>query len=195
MLKLKALPRAACLAFLCTGPCQAGEASQSIALWWGRSAEDNFTGILLNPFSVHFEDVDILYATYGRRLAGLFDGVELWGEFGVGRRYGDVQGTDAHMALAARWTDPPWDHWLDTTLSLAFVGPAYTGAVTRSEQGKSGTGKSSPVLNYFSPEIAFTLSDRSELLFRMHHRSGVFGLMGGVTGGSTFLSTGLRITF
>ena len=47
------------------------------------------------------------------------------------------------------------------------------------------------------PEITFADPDNKDLefVFRLHHRSGVFGLFDDVVSGSTFLSTGIRIRF
>lgn len=56
--------------------------------------------------------------------------------------------------------------------------------------------KSSPVLNYLSFELDAGLPDgfqESRLLFRIHHRSGIFGLMCPPTCGSNFISYGVRL--
>jgi hypothetical protein len=53
------------------------------------------------------------------------------------------------------------------------------------------------VLHNFSPEITFADPDNKnvELVLRLHHRSGIFGLIDGVSTGSTFVTTGIRVRF
>jgi len=56
--------------------------------------------------------------------------------------------------------------------------------------------KSSPILNYLSFELAAGLPasfQESRVLFRIHHRSGIFGLMCPPTCGSNFISYGVRV--
>jgi hypothetical protein len=55
----------------------------------------------------------------------------------------------------------------------------------------------SQLLNYLAFEIAFTLPEYREwsLVTRIHHRSGIFGLFDGASGGSNFLALGLRYHF
>jgi hypothetical protein len=52
-------------------------------------------------------------------------------------------------------------------------------------------------MHFFSPEITFALPSRPdiELLFRFHHRSGVFGLVNDAFGGSQYGTVGLRLRF
>jgi hypothetical protein len=44
------------------------------------------------------------------------------------------------------------------------------------------------LLHYFSPELTFADPDNKdfEIVTRLHHRSGIFGLFGGVAGGRPF---------
>jgi hypothetical protein len=58
-------------------------------------------------------------------------------------------------------------------------------------------GQSSLVLHYLAPEITFASPDNKnlELVLQLHHRSGIFGLIDDVSGGSTFISTGIRMRF
>ena len=58
-------------------------------------------------------------------------------------------------------------------------------------------GNASYVLHFFSPEITIADPDNKdlELVLRLHHRSGIFGLMDGITSGSTIITTGIRVRF
>jgi hypothetical protein len=52
-------------------------------------------------------------------------------------------------------------------------------------------------MHFFSPEITLALPDRPEveLLLRLHHRSGVFGLVSDAWGGAQYATIGLRWRF
>ena len=52
-------------------------------------------------------------------------------------------------------------------------------------------------MHFFSPEVTFALPSRPEveLLFRMHHRSGVFGVVSDAWGGAQYGAIGLRVRF
>ena len=73
----------------------------------------------------------------------------------------------------------------------------YATSTSDHEVRKSGNGTGTDLLHYFSPEITFANPDNKdfEIVTRLHHRSGVFGLFDGVDGGSTFLSVGFRRHF
>jgi hypothetical protein len=53
------------------------------------------------------------------------------------------------------------------------------------------------LLNYLAFEFVFKLPQvqNTKLIYRLHHRSGVFGLFDDITGGSNYLSFGLRHKF
>ena len=61
--------------------------------------------------------------------------------------------------------------------------------------GEGGT--ASRFLHFFSPEITVADPDNKnlELVLRLQHRSGIFGLIDGITSGSTFVTTGIRVRF
>ncbi|ESR26835.1 hypothetical protein [Lutibaculum baratangense] len=56
---------------------------------------------------------------------------------------------------------------------------------------------STQVLAYFTPEISLRLRqyERAELVYRLQHRSGAFGLFGGVTEGANANALGVRWRF
>jgi hypothetical protein len=56
---------------------------------------------------------------------------------------------------------------------------------------------SQPLLNYLAFELSFTIPQypKASLVYRLHHRSGVFGTFGGVRGASDFYMLGLRYNF
>lgn len=104
---------------------------------------------------------------------------------------------EANAVLVARWMYFPWDHWLDTRLAVG-EGLSYASEVPPLEpRADSDEGDSSRLLNYLSVELEFVVpgTSRWSTYTRIHHRSGVAGIFGGVEGGSNFIGLGVRYTF
>ncbi len=117
-------------------------------------------------------------------------------EIGVGHRFG-VGATEGWVAGFVRYDNFPWNHVLRTTVA-ASIGVNYINTLPASENPPGDPGAArSKLLHYFAPEITFALPDQPqhELLFRLHHRSGVFGLFNGVHGGADAFVMGYRYRF
>ena len=89
----------------------------------------------------------------------------------------------------------PWDRFLDTSFA-AGQGLSYATSPPQIEV-KRHPNDNAQFLHYLMFELAFALPEIPdwELVARIHHRSGVFGLFGGVHGGSNFAALGLRYNF
>lgn len=98
-------------------------------------------------------------------------------------------------AFLVRYHTFPWDQWVDTTLAVGNGISATTETPRRELQ--TDKGKSQNILNYLAVELEFTLPGfpDTSLTYRIHHRSGVFGLYSGVEGASDFYLLGLRQRF
>jgi len=112
------------------------------------------------------------------------------------RRSGVRQDYQEFTAAAlVRYHNLPWNHLLPTTVA-AGNGLSYA---TRSPQIEAdlNAGRSRHLLNYLALELAVAPPRFAgvELVYRIHHRSGVFGLFGGVRGASDFYLLGLRYRF
>jgi hypothetical protein len=88
----------------------------------------------------------------------------------------------------------PRDHRLDTSFAIGD-GISYASKKPKIELDKMG--KTSNVLNYLMLELEFTMprQPKVSLFTRIHHRSGVFGLINNVSGGSNMIVGGLRFHF
>ncbi len=119
-------------------------------------------------------------------------------EIGVAKRFGEETETEFWTAIFLRWRKFPWNHIVKTTIG-ASTGINYATGVSGYELEKAATHDSSGsnLLHFFSPEITFALPehDNVELVFRFHHRSGVWGTFNGVHGGSHFGTVGIRFRF
>lgn len=166
-------------------------------VFYGLYTPDTFSSIFIEPWNKRFENLHYVEANYTRRLLTLWGALDLEVEGGVGMRFGDVHGYAGHAALAARWTDFPWNDSVKTTFGVAFLGPSYVSKFTGSEVKKSAGGKGEHWLNYFSPEITFADPDEpeTEFLVRVHHRSDMFHLLGEEDGSTNFIGVGMRRRF
>ncbi len=97
-------------------------------------------------------------------------------------------------SLNIRWHRFPWNKYVLTTagfgegVSVTTELPSYEDRINN---------KTAHFLNFLMFDITFALPEYPNvaLLLRLHHRSGIFGLISGVRGGSDFFTAGLKYTF
>lgn len=96
--------------------------------------------------------------------------------------------------LAFRWANFPWNKYIATSFAVG-EGLSYDSKVPEQEIPKEG--KPQRILNYLMLEatVALPRSPQWELVARIHHRSGVFGLYESANAGSTAVGLGLRYRF
>lgn len=149
--------------------------------------------------SVHLEPSASLF------VLGLAQVVGHWGEhlqWEVEGQLGQHAGRQTHqevsLVLIARWTRFPWDGFVDTRFAFG-QGVSLSSQVPPLEPrtGVDEDEESQRFLNYLLVEAEFSSPSSSpwSAVVRVHHRSGVFGLYGGVDGGSNYVGVGLRRRF
>jgi hypothetical protein len=96
--------------------------------------------------------------------------------------------------LVARWHLFPWNRHVDTSVA---VGEGLSYATRTPFVEAKDHDQTSHLLNYLLFEITAGLPryPNWHLSGRIHHRSGVYGIFGGVHGASNFLGFGVRYTF
>lgn len=167
----------------------------SLALFGGEGTDRNFSETLSNPFAGDTTG-DLLVALAGaRELFRYRDMLSIEVEAMYGYHFGREDYHEVGTALYARWRDFPWNETLVTTFALG-LGPSYTTIYPELET-QADPGDRSRWLNQFNIEATFALprDPSTALLFRLQHRSGVFGTFGGVWDASNFLTIGLRRQF
>jgi len=97
-------------------------------------------------------------------------------------------------ALVGRWNYFPWDKYVDTSLAVGD-GISYYTEVSEVEEDDDDDEDAQRALNYLLIEVALGLPKypKWDLVFRIHHRSSVFGLVG--EGGSSFVCAGIKFGF
>ena len=201
---------ALCMLSWSAGPAHSGTrgGDDSVMLFAGQASETNFMDIMVMPWAIEMNDIGVIGASYAHRfgtvseLVGdvlpghIGDYLTVEAEGGTSFRFGDESLGEAWTALYLRYDNLPWNDTVYTTIGVN-TGLSLLTDSSDFEAGRDSEGRSSKFLHYMGPEITFADPDNKDLefVFRLHHRSGVFGLFDDVVSGSTFLSTGIRIRF
>ncbi len=194
--------------FCLTAPALGGAKGDpnAVTFFAGKGTDTSFTTILVEPWTVEFVDLGVVAAAISTRLGtvneltgsdpgGIGDDFSIDLEAGTAYRFGDEEMGEFWGAIYLRYDGFPWNDTIYTTIA-ANTGVSYITETSEFERGRSD-GQTSQLLHYLAPEITFADPDNKnvELLIKLHHRSGVFGLFDDVTGGSTFVTTGIRVRF
>jgi hypothetical protein len=176
----------------CRGDC-------ALATYAGHYVDDTLTDVILAarpPTGWTYED-DLFVGTALSRELGRFGCCwHLEPEAGLGQRFGAQDETEVWAALYLRYRGFPWDHVLVTSFAIS-TGLNYATGISELEKERSRDDQGSRLMHFFSPEVTFALPRRPEveLLFRLHHRSGVFGLVSDAWGGAQYGTVGVRVRF
>lgn len=177
------------------GPASAQNAvfrKDSIFFFGGAHSSGNM-GQSLNPFYKH-EQSYIVGGAWRHDLADLGQFLVLSGEAGLGGRF--VNGASAEF-----WAGPSLRLRAIPIGNFVAISPALTvgvSAVTRpidiERRHEIEHGGNATVLYYFSPELAFRFNawPNAEVVYRLHHRSGLYNSLGKMQEGSNAHLLGLR---
>jgi hypothetical protein len=112
------------------------------------------------------------------------------------QHFGLQHPTEFVLDIAVRWVTYPWDKWIDTSVALG-AGLSYTTELPEFEAKQNPDTGATQLLHYLAFEIAVAPPGESHwsLVFRLHHRSGVWGLFDGVGSASNFAVIGIRYRF
>lgn len=178
-----------------TVPYQERSGDWAVTIYGGLLSSNAFSRLMFMPWSAEVTDIPWLAASVSRRIGSLGDLLTLELEGGAGHRFGSEDATEVWGALFFRYDDFPWNHIVHTTIA-ASTGVNLASRITQMEVDKDGD-ENSKLLHYLGPEITFARPEDldTQLLIRLHHRSGVFGLFDGATGGSNIVTLGLRKRF
>jgi hypothetical protein len=178
----------------CEGDC-------AVTVYAGNYVQNSLGQVLVTspetPLSWKYVTDDHIVATaVSRTTAYFWHHFTLEPEVGVAQRFGRQDATEVWGAFFFRYHGFPWDDRVLTTFALS-TGLNWASEVTDVEQDRANDGKGSQLMHYFAPELTFAAPSRPnvELVLRMHHRSGVFGLVSDAWGGAQYATVGLRIRF
>jgi hypothetical protein len=115
-------------------------------------------------------------------------------DFSASAHFGGQDYAELAASPAVRWTWFPWNNWIYTNFRIGALGPSVTTALSRFEAKNTNNKYTTYFLCAGVEEWTFAPSPDSpwEVFFRVQHRSGIFGLIDGVDGGSNYLTLGWR---
>lgn len=174
----------------------------AVMYYYGVTGHDALGSILIGDFHrwpEHIQSLELSHTlseqNFLRRLVSPLVGVvQLAGN--VTLRTGSNENTiyEFDPYLAFRWANLPWNHYVNTSFAIG-EGVSYTTSVPAIEKRYSSNTKR--LLNYLMLEATIAHPDypRLQLVARLHHRSGAFGLYGAGNSGSNDIGLGIRFLF
>ncbi|MGE3933571.1 MAG: hypothetical protein AB7F67_09970 [Rhodospirillaceae bacterium] len=165
-----------------------------VGVFGGFGLNTSFSQIFVNPFGMSRTEDYIAVVTVGREVGRVFDrrlSFELEGMYAY--HFGRQEFHEFSTTAYARWHRFPWNRSIDTTLAFG-IGPRY---VTEEPLMETDKGWHSKILNQLNVEITGALPEYpdDQLVIRLQHRSGIFGLIDGVRDGSNFVTLGYKRYF
>jgi hypothetical protein len=168
----------------------------SVGMYAGELYKSQYISILYRPQDIQLSPSYLVAANVDYRIYESPDiPIQFEGEVDIAKRFHGADEFDVVVAPFVRWTSFPWNRFLYTNARLGALGLSYATGVSAWERQNSGNNRGSNFLQFGAMEVSFAASEnaRSEVFFRVHHRSGIFGLINGVNGGSNYLSCGFRV--
>lgn len=201
------------MSVICVLPSASIAEESSFRGWWADYAEpekkwglfvfggqmsDRSLGGTIEPLngsdrtSIYFAGVAL------NRYIGHWHAIGFEAEGGLGYQF--AQGTENDTgqvwgALYARYDNFPWNDLVKTSIAIN-TGLNYAFQETEFEESFSSEG-TRKLMHYLAPEITFAAPgyEDFEAVFRLHHRSAVFGLMGCTGCRNNMVSFGIRGKF
>jgi hypothetical protein len=174
------------------GKAMAGE-DFALSVYSGRMTDGDFGDAISGK--ADFIDAYVVVGALSWTFARYFEDAlsfELEGQ--IGKWWGDQDNVEFNLPVAIRWSKFPWNHYVSTSLAYG-LGPSYATEKPDAEIDLHDTTKK--FLVYWFGEIAFGPPQSNWAgIFRIHHRSGAFGLIADYgEGGSNTLAAGLKYRF
>ncbi len=180
-----------------SAPVHAEPGSFHVSGYAGRAAEDRLLEIVTR-YNTGF--VDSYLAAIAPAWVHARTGPVRWEVEGqVVRHWGEQHHWEFNGLYVARWTEFPWDSYIDTSFAIGG-GLSWATEVPRIEPRAkefNGGEESDQFLGYLLVEIEGRPPGDSNWsgFIRLHHRSGASGLFSDVRGGSNFITFGARYYF
>ena len=165
----------------------------AVTVYGGRMTDGDFGDTLTGQ--ADFIDAYVVVGAFSWTFARYLDealSFELEGQ--VGKWWGDQKNMEFNLPVAVRWRKFPWNHYVSTSLAYG-IGPSYATKEPAAEIDEHDTTKK--FLVYWFAELALGPPNSNWAgVFRIHHRSGAFGLITDRgDGGSNTLAAGLKYRF
>ena len=174
----------------------------SLMYYYGVTVSNPLGNILIgkiNRWPEHIQTAELAYTLHEdnwfRRLLSPLVGVtQTAGNFTyrVGSNQSNIAEFDLYLLF--RWANLPWNNYVNTSLAIG-EGVSYDSSYPSLEKKNNDNAKR--FLNYLVLEATFAAPEypRLQLVARIHHRSGAYGLYHAGNSGSNDLGLGIRYLF
>ena len=151
---------------------------------------DNDLGMTLT-LDLDSYDAYLTALTVGKRIGSYKKYIDAEVEGQIVKYYVKQDHWEFNAAFVLRWQPFLWDKVLDTSFAVGN-GFSYTSKISELEEERHG--KATRLLHFLMFELTFALPDypKWNLIARIHHRSGVYGVFDGVSGGTNAVGLGIK---
>jgi hypothetical protein len=193
--RLRPMAAHGALAALLSSPLPADAGNHALTLYGGRYSDDRLTQAVLSR-PLDYMDSHLAVAALSREFAFESPAHQWEIEGQAGRHFGDQTHWEFNVLAIYRWQRFPWDRFVRTTAAVG-EGVSYATRVPPLEVASPTNEGAARLLNYILIELTFAPPAETDwsLVFRIHHRSGVYGLFGDVDGGSNVIAGGIKWRF
>ena len=168
----------------------------SVGMYAGALYQGVFVSLFFRPWAIDLSPSYLVAANFDYRFYKSDSlPIQFEAEVDIAKRFNGANQFDFDLAAFVRWTSFPWNKTLYTNVRLGVLGLSYVNGISAWERRSSDNETGSRLLIFVVPEVTFASSghSRGEAFIRVHHRSGAYGLLNGVYGGSNYLCIGYRI--
>lgn len=165
----------------------------SLNIYAGQMTTDGIGTLLIHCYDPDFKNSYLTAVTLARRIGTYKKLASFEVEGQVVKHFNIQNHWEINALIAARWEEFPWDKYVETSFAFG-IGGSYATAEPEVEIMEDGA--TSRFLAYWMTELALGLPEYPNiaLILRIHHRSGVWGLIAD-KGGSNTPCIGLKYRF
>jgi len=198
-----AIPRLAialialCAASLICTSTSANESESAVSVYTGRYTPDTLLQVFTETFNLNFDARDYVgVVAFSKTLKNPTTSRAWELEAQIGKHFNGQDHMESNLVVFHRWRQFPWNHRVRSTMALggglsyAFEDPP----LEASNISNDGTTRLQFYLG-LETTVAPPSWEHFSVLLRIHHRSTVAGLFGGVDSGSNYLSIGGRYEY
>jgi hypothetical protein len=162
----------------------------AVTLYGGAFTKQDFLEFFSQP--VEFDHAGMVSVALSREVGVLWKYLRWETELGVTKWFGDQTHWEFTSAIVVRWSTFPWSDYVNTTIAVGD-GPSFATVPPKLEKKNFDAAKR--LQNYVFLELTFGLPrfPQWDFVIRIHHRSGVFGVLGG--SGSSVPAIGIKYRF